>query len=194
VALEPHHTKNIPSTDSANNPFDTIFDGESDDAEDEWWEEEDTVTSTPPKPRTDVRITQWPRPSEGIGLGLNTKPLNRSSTRKPAKRYSVQKPTRDKSKGRQRKQNAKAGIKVVTNFSRHQAAAPPVQMQPSQTAPQMGYFVDLAALQALNGDFGSRRRVGSYSVDRLPFQQRVPQTLLMAGPQLKSPETQVQQR
>ena len=152
VAQEPHHTKNIPSTDSANNPFDTIFDGESDDAEDEWWEEEDTVTSTPPKPRTDVRITQWPRPLEGIGLGLNTKPLNRSSTRKPAKRYSVQKPTRDKSKGRQRKQNAKAGIKVVTNFSRHQAAAPPVQMQPSQTAPQMGYFVDLAALQALNGD------------------------------------------
>jgi hypothetical protein len=152
VAQEPHHTKNIPLTDSANNPFDSLFDDDGDDAEDEWWEEEDTVTSSPPKASSDVRITQWPKPPEGVGLGLSTKPLNRASTRKPVKRYSVQKPTRDKSKGRQRKQNAKAGIKVVTNFSRHQAAAPPVQMQPSRTAPQMGCFVDLAALQALNGD------------------------------------------
>ena len=38
MAQEPHHTKNIPSTDSANNPFDTVFDGDDDDAEDEWWE------------------------------------------------------------------------------------------------------------------------------------------------------------
>ncbi|KAH8794435.1 hypothetical protein F5882DRAFT_44847 [Hyaloscypha sp. PMI_1271] len=152
VAQEPRHSKNNPSTELADNPFDTIFDGDGDGAEDEWWEEEDTVTSSPPKATLDVRITQWPKPPEGVGLGLSTKPLNRTSTRKPAKRYSVQKPTRDKSKGRQRRQNAKAGIKVVTNFSKHQAAAPPVQMQPSRTAPQIGCFVDLAALQALNGD------------------------------------------
>ncbi|KAE9373424.1 hypothetical protein N431DRAFT_465717 [Stipitochalara longipes BDJ] len=152
VAQAPPHSKNIPSTEAADNPFDTIFDDDGDDAEDEWWEEEDTVTSNPPGATSDVRITQWPKPPEGVGLGLSTKPLNRISTRKPVKRYSVQKPTRDKSKGRQRKQNAKAGIKVVTNFSRHQAPAPPVQLQPSRTAPQMGCFVDLAALQALNGD------------------------------------------
>jgi len=150
VAQEPRLSKIIPPTEASNNPFDTIFDDDGDDAEDEWWEEEDTVTSNPPKAMSDVRITQWPKPPEGVGLGLNTKALSRTSTRKSIKRYSVQKPTRDKSKGRQRKQNAKAGIKVVTNFSRHQAAAPPVQLQPSRTAPQMGCFVDLAALKALN--------------------------------------------
>jgi hypothetical protein len=152
VAKEPQDSKITTSTEPADNPFDTIFDGDDDDAEDEWWEEEDTVTSSPPKATSDVRVTQPPKPAEDVGPGLSTKALNRTSTRKPVKRYSVQKPTRDKSKGRQKKQNAKAGIKVVTNFSRHQAAAPPVQMQPSRTAPQMGCFVDLAALQALNGD------------------------------------------
>ncbi|PMD41521.1 hypothetical protein L207DRAFT_543622 [Hyaloscypha variabilis F] len=152
VGQEPRQLKNIPSTEAADNPFDTIFDDDGDDAGDEWWEEEDTTALHPPTETSDVRITQWPKPPEGVGLGLTTKSLNRTSTRKPVKRYSVQKPTRDKSKGRQRKQNAKAGIKVVTNFSRHQAAVPPVQLQPSRTAPQMGRFVDLAALQALNGD------------------------------------------
>ena len=152
VAEQPYTTKNTPSTERANNPFDTVFDDDGDDAEDEWWEEEDSTPSSPVKVTSDVRITPWPRPPEGVGLGLSSKPLNRTSTRKPDKRYSVQKPTRDKSKGRQRKQNAKAGIKLVTNFSRHQATAPPVQMQPSWTVPHMGCFVDLAALQALNGD------------------------------------------
>ncbi|KAH7379674.1 hypothetical protein BKA64DRAFT_713722 [Cadophora sp. MPI-SDFR-AT-0126] len=63
---------------------------------------------------------------------------------------------RVKSKGRQRKQNAKVGIKLVTNFSRHQAAAPPVQLQPSRGPPQTGCFVDLAALQALDGGSGQQ--------------------------------------
>jgi hypothetical protein len=121
-----------PSIATNTSPFDSPFDG--DDTEDEWWDEETITMSNPPKATNATRITQWP------------------STRKPDRRYSVQKPTRDKSRGRQRKQNAKAGIKVVTNFSRHQPAAPPVQLQPSRTMPQMGCFVDLAALQALNGE------------------------------------------
>jgi hypothetical protein len=152
VAEKPHITKSTPSTEPVNNPFDTLFDGDGDDAEDEWWDEEDSVTSSSPKGTSDMRITPRPKPSDGVGLGLSTKPLNRTSTRKPDKRYSVQKPTRDKSKGRQRKQNAKAGIKLVTSFSRHQATVPPVQMQPARAVPHMGYFVDLAALQALNGE------------------------------------------
>lgn len=64
----------------------------------------------------------------------------------------MQKLVRDKSKGRQRKQNAKAGLKVVTDISGHQPATAPVQLQPSQTMPQMGRFVDMAALRALNGE------------------------------------------
>ena len=64
----------------------------------------------------------------------------------------MQKPVREKSKGRQKKQNAKAGIKVVTDFSRHQPAAAPVQVQPAQTMPQIGRFLDMAALRALNGE------------------------------------------
>lgn len=142
--------KDTPSAEPTNNPFDTLFDG--DESEDEWWDEEDSTISPPQKPATAARVTQWPRALESTGAGLPPKPA-RTSVRKPDKRYSVQKPTRDKSKGRQRKQNAKAGIKLVTNFSRQQGTAPqPVQMQPSKTMPQMGCFVDLAALQALNGE------------------------------------------
>ncbi|KAI6712527.1 hypothetical protein PZA11_003430 [Diplocarpon coronariae] len=111
------------------------------------WDEEDSIGSTPSKDRG-VRITEWPKPPTGLGVSFNSD--NRTSTRELEKRNSVQKPTRDKSKRRQRKQNAEAGIKLVTNFSRHHAAEPLVQLQPSRGVPQMGCFVDLAALQALD--------------------------------------------
>jgi hypothetical protein len=142
--------RDTPSTEPNSNPFNTLFDG--DESEDEWWDEEDSTVSPTQKPATAARMTQWPGKTEITGVGNPLRPA-RTSTRKPDKRYSVQKPTRDKSKGRVKKQTAKAGIKVVTNFSRHHGAAPePVQLQPSQTMPQMGRFVDLAALQALNGE------------------------------------------
>ena len=143
--------KDTPSTESNENPFDTLFDG--DESEDEWWDEEDSTISTL-KPAAPARVTQWPRTLESTGASAGALPKPaRASIRKPDKRYSVQKPTRDKSKGRQRKQNAKAGIKLVTNFSRQQGPTlQPVQMQPSSTMPQIGCFVDLAALQALNGE------------------------------------------
>ncbi|PVH88099.1 hypothetical protein DL98DRAFT_226683 [Cadophora sp. DSE1049] len=127
--------------------------------DDEWWDKQESNRVTPPR-STSIRIAEWPKPPQTQGLGVSFKPENRTSTRKPDKRYSVQKPTRDKSKGRQRKQNAKAGIKLVTNFSRHQAATPPVQLQPSRGPPQTGCFVDLAALQALNG--GSQQQSGGF--------------------------------
>lgn len=135
------------STDRTNNPFDTVFDHEED-SDDEWWDEE-TAGSSSSGSVNHVRSTELPESKPPIGLGLTTKPAGRISTRRVDKRYSVQKPTRDKSKGRQKKQNAKAGIKVVTNFSQHQSAEAPVHLQPSR---QVGCFVDLAALQALDGE------------------------------------------
>jgi hypothetical protein len=147
TTVNPNDPKDDPTAQSNNNPFDTIFDGE--DTEDEWWEEEDTPPQSPNKAATPIRITQWPKPPGNSSV--STKTGNRMSIRKPDKRYSVQKPTRDKSTGRQKKQNAKAGIKLVTNLTRHQAAVP-VQLQPAKAMPQMGCFVDLAALQALNGE------------------------------------------
>ncbi|KAL5325844.1 hypothetical protein ACEPPN_006978 [Leptodophora sp. 'Broadleaf-Isolate-01'] len=128
----------------------TISSDSTSDDDDEWWDVEESDRSSSRR-STGIRVTEWPKPPQITGLGVSFKPENRTNTRKPDKRYSVQKPTRDKSKGRQRKQNAKAGIKLVTNFSRHQAAAPPVQLQPPLGVPQTGCFVDLAALQALNG-------------------------------------------
>ncbi|TVY62303.1 hypothetical protein LSUE1_G010225 [Lachnellula suecica] len=155
TSARPNTTKDAPSTQHSHNPFDTVFDGE--DSEDEWWDEESTL-STPVKAAYPDRSSQWPMPPQNSGGGESSRPVNRSSTRKLDKRYSVQKPTRDKSKGRQKKQNAKAGIKLVTTFSRHQPASPPVQLQPSKTLPHMGYFVDLAALKALNGDSTSPKK------------------------------------
>lgn len=134
--------------DRTNNPFDTTFDHEED-SDDEWWDEEETAGSSSSAHSSLGRKTEVPESKLPIGLGLATRPAARISTRRIDRRYSVQKPTRDKSRGRQRKQNLKAGIKVVTNFSRHQPTEAPVQLQPSR---QVGCFVDLAALQALDGE------------------------------------------
>ena len=138
--------RGILSKGNKNKPYDDISDTNESDTE--WWDEEESVPSAPKA----SQVIQWTRPHDNAGAGNASKPTNRTSTRKADKRYSVQKPTRDKSKGRQRKQNAKAGIKVVTNFSKPQGivvAAQPVQSQPSRIMPPTGCFVDLAALQAL---------------------------------------------
>lgn len=147
TAAKPN-TKDTPPPGTSSNRLDSLLDG--DDTDDEWWDEEETVQTTPTKVASSIRIPQWPKPPGSSGF--NVKAGNRKSIRREQKRYSVQKPIREKSKGRQRKQNAKAGIKLVTNFSRHHATSPPVQLQPSRPMPQMGCFVDLAALQALNGE------------------------------------------
>ena len=151
MSAEPHTVakpatpKDAPPTKPIDNPFDTLFDAEESD--EEWWNEEDSAPSSPAKPDSIVRMTQWPKPPESTPV--IAKSVNRASTRRPDKKYSVHKPTREKSRGRQKKANAKAGIKVVTNFSRHQGGSKPVQIQPSRA---VGCFVDLAALQALSGE------------------------------------------
>ncbi|KAI1142728.1 hypothetical protein F5Y05DRAFT_128773 [Hypoxylon sp. FL0543] len=65
-------------------------------------------------------------------------------------RSSTQKPVRVKSKARQRAQNEKAGIKVVTDMSKFRRPA------------QKAKFVDAVALKALEGD-PSSASIGSFS-------------------------------
>ena len=145
------------STETANNPFDTVFDDKESDIE--WWDKEENSLANSNLPDTEARIMQWPKAESASARNAPIK-QSRTVARKTDKRYSVHKPTRDKSKGRQRKQNALAGIKVITNFSKSSAtikASPtktlrPAEIQQSKTMPQIGSFVDLAALQALNGE------------------------------------------
>ncbi|KAG0648124.1 hypothetical protein D0Z07_5638 [Hyphodiscus hymeniophilus] len=164
--------KDAPSTELISNPFDTLFDG--DESEDEWWDEEEDSIFTTQKTTTTAGMAQWPGNVEGADAGSVPKPP-RTSPRKPDKRYSVQKPTRNKSKGRVKKQTAKAGIKVVTTFSRQGAGPQPVSLQPPKTMPQTGCFVDLAALQALNGEsiqtsgsFWKRKKDLARTTDTMP--------------------------
>ncbi|KAI0385865.1 hypothetical protein F5Y04DRAFT_244880 [Hypomontagnella monticulosa] len=68
-------------------------------------------------------------------------------------RHSIQRPLRVKSKARQKAQNAKAGIKLVTDMSQFRRQAP---------ATQQAKFADAAALHALEGA-PSSASIGSFS-------------------------------
>ncbi|KAI9740823.1 MAG: hypothetical protein M1818_004428 [Claussenomyces sp. TS43310] len=122
--------------------------------EQRWWNDERSSAS---RQETDAttrsRMTQWPATKEIFNERVVKSPhiSTQLNSRKRMNRYSVQKPT----KARQQQQNAKAGIKVITNFSRHQGPAqemqrPIVQPETPQLSPQAGTFVNLAALQALD--------------------------------------------
>lgn len=135
------------SAGPATNPFDTPFDGDDSDSDAyEWWDDGEFTPPTKPKSSK--------LPESNAGSHVN--PLNRNTTRKVDKRYSVHRPIRHKSRGRQMKQNAKAGIKVVTDFSARQNP----QLQASRQNAQPGCFVDLAALDALNG--GPKEKTGGF--------------------------------
>ncbi|KAJ0166459.1 tRNA N6-adenosine threonylcarbamoyltransferase, mitochondrial [Colletotrichum tanaceti] len=117
-------------------------DGDRDDRDDwEDWEDEDVVTPIMDDDQ-ELIMDKTAAPSP---LKLN-KP---ASTRLSQPRYSVQKLKRLKSRQRQKAQNAKAGIKVVTDMT---------TLQQKQTAQQnwnpdlqQPKFVDAAALRALEG-------------------------------------------
>lgn len=120
------------------NPFDTPFDGS------------DELDGDHANPQ---RLTQWPSIPDFPAPPIPTSAP--SSGRKSTRRQSLQKPSpiRKKSRARQREQNAKAGIKVITNFSRH-PGTPQVRPQPAQaTAPRQAAepseFADPTALQSL---------------------------------------------
>jgi hypothetical protein len=152
-------TSNSKSQSDAKNPFETPFDGDHDDGE--WWNEEDEDTTDDDDKKNSTaaaaRMTQWPTIPTPLEASTTQTPA-RTKSLKPAKRYSVYKPVREKSRQRQRKQNARAGIKVITSFPKNHGQAPVVryptirQQRIPMQPPQAGGFVDLAALQALDSN------------------------------------------
>lgn len=107
------------------------------------WEDEGAVT-----PIQDDEQLLHPGPA--APASAKKQPLRKLSTKLHiASRSSIHKPRRLKSRQRQKAQNAKAGIRVITDLPRFQR--PPVQQpqkSPNTTKPK---FVDLAALRALEG-------------------------------------------
>lgn len=89
-------------------------------------------------------------------------PSRKSSFLLPDSTYSVQKPTRLKSRARQKAQNTKAGIKVVTDMTKFRTKQQQQNQKLSAEAEmRKGQFADLAALQALEGD-QNQSSVGSW--------------------------------
>lgn len=170
-------------TEDKNSPFDSPHDRDED--EDEWWDDEkqeehvDEYSSEkkenhfteenqefameedyPGNPQNtpvipaDSRTPPWLNIEQKVDVE-GPKAARHTVARNPGKRYSVQKPARDKSLGRQRKQNADAGIKVITDFSQRAGSSQVVEpVQVPAAAPGQGKeardFVSLATLQALD--------------------------------------------
>ncbi len=107
------------------------------------------------------------KPSPTFTLVANLPQTNMSTSTassQTAARHSVQKPLRLKSRARQKAQNAKAGIRLVTDMTKlrkqqqlqlqqQQLALQQQQQQPksADADPRLGKFVDAAALLALEG-------------------------------------------
>ncbi|RYO87684.1 hypothetical protein DL763_006270 [Monosporascus cannonballus] len=129
---------------------------------DDWedWEDEDTDTGVH---TNDLLVDLY---DEGTKKPCKSTPAlaNRANTQQ--NRSSVQRPMRIKSKGRQKAQIAKAGIKLDTDVSRFHRAA--LQQQQARPADHGAHdeiktkFVDNAALLALEGEPTSAS-VGSFS-------------------------------
>lgn len=152
-------------------PFKTLFD----DSTEAFPTAEDERSQTNSRTMHDAhqdenRLTQWPTMT-GARLPFPIPQQQQSPSRQQKssnRRYSVQKPVRNESRHRQKKQNARAGIKVNTNFSRHHGPQPvPIAKQQTalpplpQQAPPGPRFVDLSDLRAAeasmpsNGSFWS---------------------------------------
>ncbi|KAJ0313566.1 hypothetical protein COL516b_000505 [Colletotrichum fioriniae] len=120
-------------------PYDHRYHNEREDWEE--WEDEDVVTPIMDDDQ-ELIMDKTAAPSP-------LRPNKPASTRYSQPRYSVQKLRRLKSRQRQKAQNAKAGIKVVTDMAtlRQQQQAQPSRI-PDLQQPK---FVDAAALRALEG-------------------------------------------
>ncbi|KAI0013342.1 hypothetical protein F4779DRAFT_625225 [Xylariaceae sp. FL0662B] len=138
---------------TTNNPFKPPFDDPS--PKDEWedWDEEEAGNTGVPAVVED---------KDGLLINISDHHIQTSdepgtthaSTRN-TRRSSVQKPLRLKSKRRQKAQNAKAGIRLVTDMSRFRRPAPIAQHTRAK-------FADSAALRALEGEPTSAS-VGSFA-------------------------------
>lgn len=123
-----------------NNPFTSAFDDPEPKEDWEDWEEDEVPTRAGHGESLLIDL------DDDATEKLNTTIPKRGSVR----RYSVQKPSRLKSKGRQKAQNAKAGIKVVTDMSKLRHGDKNAQR-----------FADEDALKALEGS-PSAASVGSF--------------------------------
>ena len=135
---------------TTNTPFEkpTTSQSQRDDWED--WEDDDSDTTV----------------NKGdLLVDLSDVAAEKSSKSATPHRFSVQKPMRIKSKGRQKAQNAKAGIKVVTDMSKFRRQTPQQQMRSANRSAHdeaRGKFVDTTALLALEGEPTSAS-IGSFS-------------------------------
>lgn len=122
---------------------------------DEWedWEDDD-----------DHKMTTTVLSNHHHNVTFNSSEDDTNTTRHPQHRTSVQRPSRIKSKGRQKAQNAKAGIKLVTDMSkfRRPAIPGPKSALASARDDKRGKFSDAAALLALEGEPNSAS-IGSFS-------------------------------
>ncbi|KAI1338554.1 hypothetical protein F5Y15DRAFT_121208 [Xylariaceae sp. FL0016] len=149
------------------NPFSISADSPSSQrqAKDEWedWEEESDDESTHRATQGGLLVDI----SSATPAQLSKPTTARSNARTLQQRQSIQRPIRVKSKGRQKAQNAMAGIKVVTDMTQFPRPARPAQpVQPNHSEPAFdqnrGKFVDAAALLALEGK-PSSPSIGSFA-------------------------------
>ncbi|GAB1311117.1 Glycoprotease family protein [Madurella fahalii] len=128
----------------------------------EEWEdwEDDEVLSPITSDGEDVLLDRGepdgvPKPTGDVSGEHTQQPERRTSQRIPssAARQSVQRIRRLRSRHRQKAQNARAGIKLVTDMSelRKQQQHMVRQMRPGAENRRTGKFVDAAALKALEG-------------------------------------------
>ncbi|TGO91732.1 hypothetical protein BPOR_0020g00270 [Botrytis porri] len=137
VERPPALSTNNPSTVLTENPFETIFDGKSED--DDSWKDEDAYSIA------SSEELQQSRPTGNITTG-RTGNMTRTFSRRERK-SSITRVIREKSKGRQRKIHANPRLKVQTSFSTHHGPQP--QAISSQHSRSNGVFVDLATLRKL---------------------------------------------
>lgn len=121
---------------------------------DDWEEWEDDEVDTPINDDEQTLII------EKDALPSPLRPVKSTAARATQARYSVQKPRRLKSRQRQKAQNAKAGIRLITDMS----ALRRNQLVQELTSPERprGKFVDAAALRALEGE-PSSASVGNWN-------------------------------
>ncbi|KAH9902158.1 hypothetical protein F4778DRAFT_111296 [Xylariomycetidae sp. FL2044] len=166
---------------ATNNPFRSDFDDPS--PKDEWedWEDDESPRAAVAGSNNGILVDPSDEGTNAPGNPSNTHPSTSAAIQPISKfntqsRHSVQKPIRIKSKGRQKAQNAKAGIKVVTDMSKFRAQNAASQARPAgqSNLSNQKKFVDPAALLALEGEPNSSS-IGSFSwLKRKPGNRKDP--------------------
>ncbi|KAI3322235.1 hypothetical protein HD806DRAFT_536701 [Xylariaceae sp. AK1471] len=140
------------------NPFETSFDDpRPKDNKDEWEDWDVDSDNSPSTPHPDGLLIDL---SDNISEDKTRKAYNKPASTRMTQHRSVQ-ISRVKSRARQKAQNAKAGIKVVTDMTQFRQPGT-VAQQRSAGAINKKKFADAAALQALEGK-PSSPSIGSFA-------------------------------